>query len=113
VHRQLPPDALGAGAWEVTAEGNRIWRMSIHSPNSISTRVEFRNFAVGSGQVWVHNGKQSAGPYTGMGLFDDGHFWSDSVSTDSLTIEYQPGSEFADSAQVLFQITGISRALHS
>jgi hypothetical protein len=108
VHRQLRPDALRAGAWEATAEGNRIWRMSIHSPNSLSTRVEFRNFAVGSGQVWVHNGKQSAGPYTGRGVFDDGHFWSDSLLSDSLTIEYQPGSEFADSTQVPFEISNIS-----
>jgi hypothetical protein len=108
VHRQLPPDALRAGAWEVTAEGNRIWRMSIHSPKSISTRVEFRNFAVGTGQVWVHDGTHSAGPYTGNGLFDDGHFWTDSIASDSLTIEYQPGGEFADSNQLPFEIANVS-----
>jgi hypothetical protein len=53
-------------------------------------RVEFRNFSVGSGQVWVHDGAQIAGPYTGRGPFDDGHFWSGSIGAESVIVEYQP-----------------------
>ena len=90
VHRRLPADVLSTGTWEVTSEGARIWRMAIHSPGSSGIRIEFQNFAAGSGQVWIHDGTHVAGPYTGRGIFDDGHFWSASIASDSVTLEYQP-----------------------
>src|SRR5215468_2896583 len=68
VQRKLSPHAFAAGRWETTAEGTRIWRMAIHSPGSRGLRVEFDNFAAGDGKVWVHDGTNTAGPYTGRGL---------------------------------------------
>jgi hypothetical protein len=91
VHRSLPPNILSTGAWEVTSEGAPVWRMAIRSPGSTSLRVEFRNFSAGAGSVWLHDGSHFVGPYTGRGLFDGGHFWSGSVASESITIEYQPG----------------------
>ena len=88
--RGLPADVLSNGSWEVTSEGGRIWRMVISSPGSTGLRVEFVNFAAGNGMVWLHDDTHVAGPYTGRGIYDDGHFWSASFSSASVTIEYEP-----------------------
>jgi len=62
VHRKLPATLLSIGDWENTAEGKRVWRMTLRSPGALGTRVEFLNFSAGSGKVWLHNGEQVAGP---------------------------------------------------
>lgn len=92
IHRSLPADVLSAGVWETTSEGARVWRMALRSPGSEGIRVEFRNFSVGNGKVWLHDGDQVAGPYTGSGIFDDGHFWSATVFSESVVLEYEPGA---------------------
>lgn len=108
VHRNLPPDILSTGAWEVSSEGARIWRMAIRSPGSTGVRVEFRNFSAGNGNVWLHDGIHVAGPYTGRGVYDDGHFWSASVPSASVTIEYQPGPDTPADAAPPFEIRTIA-----
>jgi len=90
VHRALPAEALSAGQWDTAPGGGTVWRLLLRSPGSTGLRVEFREFDCGAGQVWIHNGDQVAGPYTGRGLFGDGHFWSATVFGDSATIEYEP-----------------------
>jgi hypothetical protein len=108
VHRSLPPGILSTGTWEVTSEGVRIWRMVLRSPGSTGLRVEFRNFSAGNGLVWLHDGAHVAGPYTGRGLFDDGHFWSASLSADSITIEYQPDPATPQETAPPFEIRTIA-----
>src|SRR5260370_33736890 len=93
IRRTLAPHALASGAWETTSEGTRIWRMAIQSPASRGMRVEFDNFSAGAGRVWVHDGVNAAGPYTGRGLFDDGHFWSAAGFSGSIDSEYEPASD--------------------
>jgi hypothetical protein len=55
-------------------------------------RVEFRDFSVGDGKVWLYEGTQFVGPYSGRGPYDDGHFWSASVGSESVVLEYQPAT---------------------
>src|SRR5437773_11424693 len=43
VQRRLAPHVLATGNWETTAEGLRVWRISIHSPGSRGLRVEFED----------------------------------------------------------------------
>ena len=84
-------------------------------------RVEFMNFSVGAGQVWIHDGTNFAGPYTGPGPNGDGHFWSGSLGSGSVMVEYQPDA--SDAAGELtqnppFEIASVShqanrRALQS
>src|ERR1035438_7002471 len=64
VRRSLPAHVLATGAWETTAEGARIWRIALHSPGSRGLRVEFENFSVGSGQVWLHDGVHRSEEHT-------------------------------------------------
>ena len=119
VHRRLPEGALklsfsgggvkstAEGAWQST-EAGRLWRLKLTSPSARAMRVHFRDFAIGSGSLWIHSKDgQTVGPYTGSGLYDDGDFWSGIVFGDSLTIEYLPDPAAAGEA-VPFQIVAIS-----
>ncbi len=108
IHRSLPLDALRNGAWETTAEGRRLWRMAIHSPGAGGIRVEFLDFSVGTGKVWLHDGADVAGPYTGRGLFDNGRFWSDTVFSDSVTLEYEPADPLPDETALPLQVRTIA-----
>jgi len=108
IQRSLPSEALSTGAWEITSEGARLWRMAIRSPGSTGIRVEFRDFAAGSGQVWLYYGSQYAGPYTGRGIFDDGRFWSGTVLSDSVTLEYEPAPGTPEESGPPFHIRTIA-----
>jgi hypothetical protein len=108
VNRPLPAEALDAGAWETAADGESVWRMAISSPGAAGIRVEFRNFSAGAGQVWLYDGEQVAGPYTGQGIFDNGHFWSATIFSESVTLEYEPGPDAPAGAGPPFAIDAIS-----
>jgi hypothetical protein len=111
VHRNLPPTALAAGAWELTAEGTRVWRMAIHSPGASAIRLEFRDFEVGNGKVWLYDGAHSAGPYTGRGSFGNGRFWSDTLFAESVILEYEPDAAAAPLSEPPFQVRTISHSV--
>jgi hypothetical protein len=108
IRRAMAPHAMASGAWEATSEGARIWRMAIHSPAARGMRVEFDDFSVGEGNVWLHDGTNIVGPYTGRGLFDDGHFWSAAVFSGSITVEYEPAPDTAPELEPPFTIRAIS-----
>jgi hypothetical protein len=108
VHRGLPQDILATGVWEVTSEGQRLWRLAIQSPGAAGIRVEFRNFSVGSGRVWLYDGTQFQGPYTGRGMFGDGTFWSGTVLSESATLEYEPAAGVTGESAPPFEILTIA-----
>ena len=108
IHRALPDGALDTGAWQTTVEGTAVWRMAIRSPGSSGIRVKFRNFSVGAGKVWLYDGSQVAGPYTGRGIFDNGRFWSATIFSESVTLEYDPDPAAAASAALPFEIRTIA-----
>src|SRR5262249_3384022 len=109
IHRPLPATALSLGSWETTIEGKRVWRLALRSPESAGLRLEFRNFDVGTGKVWLHDGgSQTAGPYTGRGMYDDGHFWSASVFAESVILEYEPGEGAESNVEPPFEVSTVS-----
>jgi hypothetical protein len=94
VHRTIG-DASGdgslqGGTWSPLNAGGRVWRMEIQSDAATGLRVEFSNFSIGNGKLWVHSAATVDGPYTGRGPWDNGEFWSSSITGDTATIEYQP-----------------------
>jgi hypothetical protein len=109
INRPLPADALDTGAWETAADGESVWRMAISSPGAAGIRVEFLNFSAGAGNVWLYAGEQVAGPYTGQGIYDNGHFWSATIFSDSVTLEYEPAPGAATGASPPFSIDAISQ----
>lgn len=108
LHRALPAGAMQLGNWETTAEGRRVWRLALRSPESSGIRVEFSNFDAGGGKVWLHDGAQSAGPYTSRGLFGDGRFWSATIFSDSVTLEYEPAEGADTTGAPPFELRAIS-----
>jgi hypothetical protein len=70
-------------------------------------RVEFGNFSVGAGRVWLHDGAISAGPYTGRGLFDDGNFFTSAVYSESAILEYEPAPDAPQELEPPFEIRSI------
>jgi hypothetical protein len=108
IRRAVPPHALASGGWETTTGGTRVWRMAIGSPGSRGMRVEFDKFSVGAGRVWVHDGENVAGPYSGEGVYGDGHFWSGTVFSGSATIEYEPAPDAPLELQPPFEIRSIT-----
>src|SRR5260370_28422230 len=113
IRRTLGPNALASGAWETRSEGARIWRVAIQSPAARGMRVEFDNFSAGAGRVWVHDGVNVAGPYTGRGLFDDGHFWSAAVFSGSIIVEYEPAPHTPRELEPPFTIRAISHQVRT
>lgn len=85
-HRLLGAGQLAKGKW---AKGTPpVWRLTVKSKGAAAMRLHFRDFQVGKGQAWVHNGKDWFGPYTAGGLYGDGDFWSHVVPGERLTIEF-------------------------
>jgi hypothetical protein len=108
VHRPLDAALLGTGAWDATPAGAPVWRMAVRSPGATGLRVEFGNFDVGAGQVWLHDGDQVVGPYTGRGTFDNGQFWSASIFSESATVEYEPDGDHPAGSAPPFELRAVS-----
>jgi hypothetical protein len=88
-----------------------LWRLRIVDPEAVGVRVHFRNFHVGAGRVWVHNGQSNKlrvlGPFTRDGVFHDGDFWTSFIFGESLVIEYEaPGATKAETLP--FDVEGIT-----
>ena len=113
IERALPPEALASGLWESTAAGLRVWRMAVRSPGSRGMRVEFRNFDVGGGSVWVHDGTQFDGPFTGKGMYGNGEFWSGNLLHDSVILEYVPAPDQPAEGLPPFEIHTIAHHVRS
>lgn len=89
VHRALPEGALDRGTWLSLPGGQAVWRLGIGSTGASGIRVQFSDFSVGDGKVWVHAGNVVDGPYTARGPYGNGEFWSGTVIGESVVIEYQ------------------------
>jgi hypothetical protein len=113
IHRAVPAVWLQTGAWQSEPDGTRLWRVALRSPGSLGIRVEFRNVSAGAGRLWVHNGTDFAGPYTGRGPYDDGHFWSAAVPSDTITLEYEPAADDPHPGDPPFDIAGIAHQARS
>lgn len=95
VKRMLPEDVLSTN-WAISsANGKRIWRVALRSAGARGIRVHFHDFTAGQGEVWIYARASSdprhaviAGPYTDRGLFHDGEFWSATIGSDKVIIEY-------------------------
>src|SRR5579864_2903923 len=69
VHRAISDGTLDKGTWSALADGRRVYRMEIRSDGATGLRVQFSNFSVGAGKVWVHSAATVDGPYTARGPF--------------------------------------------
>jgi hypothetical protein len=118
IARQLRAEIQNEGQWTTLADGTRVWRVAIASPDAWGMRFLVRQFHVEGGKLWIYKNSSStaaepdssafAGPYTGDGPLGDGEFWTDPVPGESLVIEYVPAPG-DNSGSLPFRIR---RALH-
>lgn len=79
------------GEWTELSAGRAVWRAAVESPEAKAIRVHFVRFSAGRGRVWVYGAAgEVEGPYRGGGLYEDGDFWSGTVSGSRIVIEYEP-----------------------
>lgn len=109
--RTVSQNSLGIGTWQAVGDGSYVWQITIKSDSALGMRVHFTNFAVGSGQVWVHDlntpAVQVFGPFTGQGRNGNGDFWSEIVFSDSVEVEYRPAAGQAISGLPPFTVTEV------
>jgi Viral BACON domain/Trypsin-like peptidase domain len=99
VHRALPEGSLDRGTWNALGNGH-VWRLAIQSDSATGLRVEFSNFDVGAGKVWVHSAATVDGPYTGRGPYGNGEFWSGTVDGESAVIEFEPAGGIGNNSLI-------------
>lgn len=105
ISRALPPDALRLATVVRLADGRRLWRATLSSPEAVGLRLHFTAFHAGEGSVWAYGQDQSfQGPFTANGLFGDGDFWTGVIAGSQATIEFVEAAP--DSAERLppFQV---------
>ena len=111
VTRPLTAAQMSTGGWQNTPSG-AVWRISLRSDNAIGVRLHFKNFNIGSGQVWIHDtanpAKQTFGPYTGRGRNLNGDFWTEIVFADTVEVEYKPAAASPISGLPPFTISELS-----
>lgn len=78
------------GVWETLPGGDRLWRLTVQSPNATDLRFGFSRFRVPQG-VTLHVLDEARhgydGAYTSADSTPDGQLWLAPVSGDALTLE--------------------------
>ena len=94
INRDVPSEAVSAGRWAQLPDGSAVWRWTLRSPDASGVRVWIENFSAGQGKLWVYSEGGTAeavdGPFSGLGPYDDGRFWTATVPGDSVTLEFVP-----------------------
>ncbi len=108
-HRSVAAAQVSQGTWQTATDGSPVWRLAITSQNALGIRLHFANFSVGLGKVWVHDtstpAKQVFGPYSGTGRNGSGDFWSETVFSPTIEVEYVPAAGTSASGQPPFTIS--------
>jgi len=110
IERTIDRRTTPRGQWVTLDDGSTVWRLAIQSEGAAGVRVEFSDFHVGAGEVWLYSEDHSQvfGPYSGTGIDDSGEFWSHTVFADTAVLEYQPDSP---GSSVPFNISKILHGL--
>lgn len=88
------PVSLGldnSGIWETRGNGERVWRLRVHSPGALSISTMFSHYKLPPGaQLFVYNDERSTvrGAYTAANNKADGLFAIQPVAGDAVTLEY-------------------------
>lgn len=108
VERSIDRRSRQQGEWVTLDDGRRAWRLAIQSDGASGIRLQFSDFKVGTGEVWLYSEdhKQIFGPYTSESPDVNGVFWSNTVFADIVVVEYLPDRQRSDTP------FSISKVLH-
>ena len=80
-----------SGHWDILENGDKIWRVSIHSEGAYTINLTFDQYRLPPGaQLFVYNKDQSSilGAFTDFNNQEDGYFATTLIEGDYITIEY-------------------------
>jgi len=88
-----------SGLWETLANGDRVWRMRISSPNAISLNFQFDGFYMPEGaifHIYDQEGENIMGAFTSANNQINGDFATGLIAGDHAIMEYfEPASVFS------------------
>ena len=94
--RRDMPRTAPEGVWARNQDGEWYWTLGISADGAKGLRIHFRNFNIGAGQLWIHDGDPASGqvfgPYAGHGIFENGDFWTEIVFSETIYIDYRSPS---------------------
>ncbi len=105
------PHKLAVGAVEATADGGYVYTAELSSPGAVGLRVQFAGFSLPAGAaiyLYSEDG-QVFGPYSGKGPLGNGQFDSNTLATDTVTLQLRQTGPASQSTlrNTRFQIAGL------
>ena len=80
---------INSGLWETLPNGDRIWRLSISSPNATSINLNYSGFYLPeNATLFLYNGKTTIGAFTHENNKTNGEFATTLLKGDMVTLEY-------------------------
>lgn len=90
LQREIPQGALTKGQIQTLPDGRRVWHLRLASPDAEQLRLYFEDFDATGGSLWLYSDTgEPEGPFTGRGPLDDGTFWSPTITSSSIIVEFQ------------------------
>ena len=78
-----------SGVWTTLSNGDRIWRLTIQSPNAKTTNLNYSNFNLPIGATFfVYTKNERLGSFTNENNKANGHFSTSLLKSDYSTLEY-------------------------
>jgi hypothetical protein len=92
VNRPLPGFDVSSGEWWTNTDGSKVWSLQIRSLGATGLRLHVKNFDVGAGRLYVFdpNQVQSATSYTTKGPHGTGEFWTNTIFSDTVQVDFIP-----------------------
>jgi hypothetical protein len=92
-----------SGSWETTADGGRLWRLRIFSPDALSLNLLYDRFWLPDGAkffIYSEDMRQSIGAFTSKnnkgGRMDNPGFATEFLFTTSIVLEYYEPADVSD-----------------
>jgi hypothetical protein len=89
--RPVEESVVAQGEWIAAADGRWLWRLSLRSPEAKYVRLHLVDFQVGEGNLWIHGTDGRVQEFSGSGLYGDGEFWTGTVDSELVRIEFMDG----------------------
>lgn len=98
---------LKDGVWQTLSNGDRVWNVSIVSPNALTINLIFKEYRLPvGGKMYIYNkDNEVLGAFTHKNNGKDGIFATDLIKGDFITIEYyEPKDVIGEGKIVLNQV---------
>ena len=108
VNHNVSLNMNNSGRWDILPNGDRIWRLTVKSPNATSMHFNFNEFKIPSGaEVFIYSPDHQyiAGKYDQRSVLPDGGFYAQDIPGEEMILEYyQPVNVDGAPAISIYQV---------